>query len=207
MEKEEAGAAKVRRLPAVDSMSPLENDRYGQSESDSDALAAQLSDRFRERLRFFAARRLRDRDVAEDVAQEVLRRTLEALRAGRVENQEALPAFLFQTARHVCMQWGRSEGRKARAFARLPSEEQDPEVDPLAALITEERREKVREAFEELGSGDREVLALSYVESLGADEIATRLKLTPGAVRVRRHRALNRLAEIMGVTNRSHREP
>lgn len=190
----------------------MSNDRYvGQTPSadidtDSDVLAAQLSERFRDRLRFFAARRLRDRDAAEDVAQEVLRRTLEALRAGKVENREALPAFLFQTARNVCMQWGRSEGRKARAFTRLQREEEDPEADPLADLITEERREKVREAFERLGPGDREVLRLSYVETLGAEEIAKQLNLTAGAVRVRRHRALNRLAEIMGVTKRSERE-
>jgi RNA polymerase sigma-70 factor (ECF subfamily) len=185
-------------------MSPIGEDRY--AGDDPDALAAQLSERFRDRIRFFAARRLRDRDAAEDVAQEVLRRTLEALRAGRVENREALPAFLFQTARNVCMQWGRSEGRKARAFTRLHSGEEDPEADPLAGLITEERREKVREAFEQLGPGDREVLRLSYVETLGAEEIATQLKLTTGAVRVRRHRALNRLAEILGVTDRSQRE-
>ena len=188
-------------------MSPLGNDRYGQ-ETETDALAVELSERFRERLRFFAARRLRDRDAAEDVAQEVLRRTLEALRAGKVENREALPAFLFQTARNVCMQWGRTEGRKARAFTPMKGEGTEPETeeDPLADLISEERREKVRTAFEHLGSGDREVLRLSYVESLGAEEIANRLNLTPGAVRVRRHRALNRLAEILGVTDRSHRE-
>ena len=188
-------------------MSPLGSDRYGQ-ETEPDALAAELSDRFRERLRFFAARRLRDRDAAEDVAQEVLRRTLEALRGGRVENREALPAFLFQTARHVCMQWGRSEGRRGRAFSRIESQssEADPKEDPLADLISEERRERVRNAFENLGPGDREVLTLSYVESLGADEIGARLNLTAGAVRVRRHRALNRLAEIMGVTDRSERE-
>jgi RNA polymerase sigma-70 factor (ECF subfamily) len=176
------------------------------AEIDSDALATQLSERFRDRLRFFAARRLRDRDAAEDVAQEVLRRTLEALRAGKVENREALPGFLFQTARNVCMQWGRTEGRKARAFTRLRSDEEDPESDPLAGLITDERRERVREAFAQLAPADREVLLLSYVEVLGAEEIAAQLHLTIGAVRVRRHRALNRLAEILGVTDRSHRE-
>ena len=192
-------------------MSPIGEDRYGPEagpDAGPDALAAQLSARFRERLRFFAARRLRDRDAAEDVAQEVLRRTLEALRAGRVENTEALPAFLFQTARHVCMQWGRSEGRRDKAFSRLQSgtTEADPGEDPLAGLITEERREKVREAFVHLSPGDREILSLSYVEALGAQEIASRLNSTAGAVRVRRHRALHRLAEILGVTDRSDRE-
>ena len=198
------GSADDAKSPAE--IAPESRRPLGTARGDPDALAAELSERFRERLRFFAARRLRDRDAAEDVAQEVLRRTLEALRAGRVENQEALPAFLFQTARHVCMQWGRSEGRRGRAFSRLDRGEEDPQGDPLAELITEERRGKVREALGQLGTGDQEVLRLSYAESLGADEIAGQLNLTAGAVRVRRHRALKRLAEILGVTNRSQRE-
>jgi RNA polymerase sigma-70 factor (ECF subfamily) len=173
--------------------------------TDPGALAEELSRRFRERLRYFAARRLADRQAAEDVAQEVLRRVLEALQAKRVENPAALPAFLFQTARHVCMQWGRSEGRKARAFTRLRSGEEDPGGDPLAGLITQEQREKVREAFEQLGPSDREVLRLSYMETLGAEEIGTQLKLTAGAVRVRRHRAVRKLAELLGVTSVSAR--
>jgi RNA polymerase sigma-70 factor (ECF subfamily) len=214
-------------FPPLTDMSPPGEDRYtgdgspppadnrggaagapGLSSADPDLLASELSERFRDRIRFFAARRLRDRDAAEDVAQEVLRRTLEALRAGRVENRDALPAFLFQTARHVCMQWGRSAGRRDRAFSRIQSEasETDPGEDTLTGLITQERREKVREAFTHLAAGDREVLNLSYVEALGADEIARRLSSTPGAVRVRRHRALHRLAEILGVTDRPDRE-
>ena len=40
---------------------------------------------------------------AEDVAQETLRRVLAALEAGRVANLEALPGFVFQTARHLCL--------------------------------------------------------------------------------------------------------
>jgi RNA polymerase sigma-70 factor (ECF subfamily) len=170
-------------------------------------LAEELTLRYRDRLRYFAARRVRDRSVAEDVAQEVLRRTLEALRSGRVQNRQALPAFLFQTARHVCMQQGRTEGRKSRALARLKDAgEEDPDADPLRDLISEERRRIVRDALERLAPGDREVLVLSYSETLGAEEIGSRLNLTAGAVRVRRHRALQRLAELLGVTNRPDRE-
>src|SRR5438128_418031 len=78
-------------------MSPVPGDRYGNpsppaepaqaaGSSDPDAMAAELSLRFHDRLRFFAARRLRDKNLAEDVAQETLRRALEALRARRVDN-------------------------------------------------------------------------------------------------------------------------
>ena len=173
-----------------------------------DEIAAALVAQFWDRLRFFAIRRLRDAALAEDVAQETLRRTLESLRAGRVEKPESLPSFLFETARHVCMHSTRSAGRQARAFERVAADgEEDGSAasDPLAALITEERRREVRECLGRLEAADRELLALSYEQTLGAEEIGSRLGISAGAVRVRRHRALARLADLMGVTKARHR--
>jgi RNA polymerase sigma-70 factor (ECF subfamily) len=203
-------------------MSPVRDDRYRDGGepaaedawipplgADPDTLAAELSWRFRDRLRFFAARRMADREAAEDVAQEVLRRTLEALRAGRVENLAALPAFLFQTARHVCMHHGRSAARAAKAMERMggrSAEELSEAPDPLTALIDSERRELVNAALRELSDGDREILRLSYSEGLDAATIGARLGLTAGAVRVRRHRAVARLTEVLAVTPRGERE-
>jgi len=173
-----------------------------------DEVAAALVAQFWDRLRFFAIRRLRDAALAEDVAQETLRRTLESLRAGRVEKPESLPSFLFETARHVCMHSTRSSGRQARAFERVAAEgEEDGSAasDPLGALISEERCREVRGCLGRLEAADREVLALSYEQTLGADEIGARLGISAGAVRVRKHRALARLAELMGVTKARQR--
>lgn len=176
--------------------------------SEPDNLAAELAERFWDRLRYFAARRLRDRAQAEDVAQEALKRALEALRAGRVENKAALPAFLFQTARHICLQGWRSAGRESKAFERMGGDSQgEPlaEYDPLAALITEERKAAVREALGRLGDTDRRLLEMSYSEGTETSEIAALLNLSTGAVRVRRHRALARLSELLGVTRPTDR--
>src|SRR5258706_13821656 len=201
-------------------MSPVPGDRYGTpsspaepaptlGSSDPDAMAAELSLRFHDRLRFFAARRLRDRNLAEDVAQETLRRALEALRAGRVENLAALPAFLYETARHICQQRFRTDGRELRAYQRLGEpggEEPSVAGDPLTDLISEERRAAVRRALSQLGEDDQALLKMSYVEGLATEEIARRLNAQPGAIRVRRHRATRRLAEILGVTKEKDRE-
>jgi len=166
-----------------------------------DEIVAQLTDRFWDRLRFSAMRRLRDAALAEDVAQETLRRTLEALRAGRVEKPESLPAFLFETARHVCMHRSRSFGREAKALQKAAGDtEAEADEDALSELITEERCSQVRRCLDRLGDEDRRLLALSYDDALAADEIGRRMGLTAGAVRVRRHRALAKLAAMMRVT-------
>src|SRR6266849_4639438 len=130
--------------------------------SDSaDEIAVELTDRFWKRLCIFAARRLRDRFAAEDVAQETLRRSLEALRERRIENLEALPAFIFQTARNICMHYGRSARREEGALVRFRGGMQSSsgeESDPLIALVDEARREGVRSAIEYMLPDDRGLL-------------------------------------------------
>ena len=136
-------------------------------------------ERFRERLLYFAARRLRNWAEAEDVAQETLRRALEALRSGRVENLRALPGFLFQTAVHICQHRALSAGREARALHRfaLDGQSDKPKLpDVLHSLISSERSEGVRRAIEKLDANERELLALTYVQALPTSEIARRLK-------------------------------
>jgi RNA polymerase sigma-70 factor (ECF subfamily) len=161
----------------------------------------ELAQRFWARVRLFAARQLGDIAAGEDVAQETLRRVFEALRGGRVADYAALPGFIFQTARHVCLRHHRSSGREARALLRLHDGEAGGERstsgDCLTALITEERRRAVREALERLDHGDRDLLRLAFYDLLDAEQIAQRLALTTGAVRVRKHRALRRLAELL----------
>jgi RNA polymerase sigma-70 factor (ECF subfamily) len=179
-------------------MSPADRERYSVTRAapEESALAA----RFRERIRLFAARRVRDAALAEDVAQETLRRVLAALREGRVENLDALPSFVFQTARHICLQHHRSRGREARALAGL---ERDAEgapaaADALAALVGEEQRLAVRRALDALDEPDRTLLGMLYYEQVETAEAAGRLGITPGALRVRKHRALLRLSRELG---------
>ncbi len=156
---------------------------------------------FRDRLRLFAARRLRDWGAAEDVAQEAISRALEAMQGGRIEKPEALPAFLFQTALHVCLRRIRSAGRERKALQKFgASGAGDGGEGPLSALLSAERRASVIKALERLESDDRQLLEMTFRDDLDSEDIGRRLGVTPGAVRVRRHRALKRLASALGVT-------
>ena len=167
----------------------------------ADALAVELTDRFWKRLCVFAARRLRDRSTAEDVAQETLRRVLEALRQKKIENLEALPAFIFQTARNVCLHRGRSARREESALLKFRAGMDmvtGDEEDPLIGLIDEVRRQQVQGALRALPDDDRELLRMLYVDGLKCVDIARRLGVDSGTLRVRKHRVLRRLAEILG---------
>ncbi len=167
----------------------------------AEALAAELTERFWKRLCVFAARRLRDRSAAEDVAQETLRRVLEALREEKIDNLEALPGFVFQTARNICLHHGRSARREESALLKFRAGLQTTsgdEEDPLVGLIDGARREQVQEALRRLQDDDRELLRMLYVDGLKSVEIARRLGVDVGTLRVRKHRALRRLAEILG---------
>jgi RNA polymerase sigma-70 factor (ECF subfamily) len=160
----------------------------------------ELAIRFTSRLRLFAARRLGDAIAAEDVAQEALRRVVEAIRANRIENQDALPGFVFQTARNICLHHVRSTAREKSAFARLERESTDATgaADALTSLISAERAQTVKRAIERMDRDDQHLLAMIYYDELGTDEVASRLGITVAAVRVRKHRVLRRLAAELG---------
>lgn len=163
-----------------------------------------LAARFWDRIRMFAARRLRDPAAAQDVAQETLRRVIDALRAGRIDKLDALPAFVFQTARHICLQSDRSSIRESRALSRLAEPERATEADALVALISEERRAMVHRALDDLPRDDRVLLRDIYYERVDPALLAQRLGVSAGALRVRKHRALLRLSELLGKHDQKH---
>ena len=173
---------------------------------DSDVEGAQL-ELYRARIRVFAARRLHDWTAAEDVAQETLTRGLEALRSGQIRNREALGGYLFQTALRVCLHRGRSASRERKALLRFGSTASESSGEtPLGGLISAEERTRVVEALRALSEDDRQLLELTFRDELDSTEIGRRLGATSGAICVRRHRALRRLAKILGVRKGTDRD-
>lgn len=156
-----------------------------------------LEERFLSRLRWFAVRWIGDAQAGEDAAQEALRRVLQALAEGRVKQPQALPAFVYQTARNVCSHQHRTAGRERRALARYGSEPLlgEPHPDPLSELVSGERQAEVRNALAAMEDADRKLLVALYVHERDPRQLAAELQLTEGALRVRKHRALRRLSE------------
>lgn len=165
-------AALARRLLA----SPT-----GDSEAEQE-----LCRRFAPRIRLYGLRHLRDEDEADDLVQEVLLRVLEALRGRRLDDPSYIAGFVLGTCRYVVRNARRAVARRQRLLAEhapdllnwwRPSE---PEGD----------LHRVSECLAMLPQREREILFLTFHEEQHAEAIAGRLGLSPGHVRVIRHRAL-----------------
>ncbi len=68
----------------------------------------------------------------------------------------------------------------------------------LTDLIDEERRRVVRLALQSLGLDDRELLEQIYARDADPEQLAAHLGISSGALRVRKHRALQRLSAALG---------
>ena len=137
-----------------------------------------------------------DRGAAEDVVSETFVRLL--TRAPRIETRTAL-AYLLAVARNTYLN-GR---RRRRREVPLPESLAAPEDDPDGRLDDRHRLESALAALGELPEGERAALLLRVDHGLGYEEIAAALGTTPGAARVRVHRARLRLAERLETQGRT----
>ncbi len=135
-------------------------------------------------------------EAAEDLAQETL---IEAWRHEHsLRDPERRSAWLSGIARNVCKRWQRRQGRVPLGAA-LPSDgsQVDTEGDIEADLEQSELAMLLDRALALLPSGTRDVLVARFVEELPHAEIAERLGLSEGAVKVRAHRGKNALRRLL----------
>lgn len=152
---------------------------------------AELVQVFRRPLASLLRWRTRDPELAEELAHDALLAVIQAVRAGRLRENESLAAYLNGTARNLLANRRR---RQAASPREVPVEESaliqappDPEILDRARLA--------RRALASLEGLDRRIVELTLREELGSEEIGRRVGLSPDAVRMRRSRALRRLAD------------
>ena len=140
-------------------------------------------------------RRTGDRERAEDLAQEVFLKALEA------PPQEAKP-WLFAVALNLARDEGRRNVRQARHLELLKGESADAAAPaPDADIEQHEQRMLVHSALDQLAEQDRAAL-LMKAEGLNYDEIAAALGLAKGSIGTTLARARRRLVEAYRDTER-----
>jgi RNA polymerase sigma-70 factor (ECF subfamily) len=135
-------------------------------------------------------------DAAEDLVQETL---LEAWRhEQRLRDPERRRAWLTGIARNVCKRWHRSRERVRDRLdtlteADLPADDGDIEVQ----LEQDELAQLLDRALGLLPPDTRTILIARFIEELPHAEIAQRLRLTEGTVKVKVHRGKLALRKLL----------
>jgi RNA polymerase sigma-70 factor (ECF subfamily) len=128
---------------------------------------------------------------AEDLAQEVFLKVHQKL--GSFRGEAKLTTWVFQIATHAALDRLKSASHRA-AKAEVPHLLQDDEAyfipSPQALRpLKDEMCRCIRSLVDELPVDFRTIIYLSELQELGIAEIADILEITPGAAKIRLHRA------------------
>ena len=174
-----------------------------------DALVT-LYDRYAPGIHASALRLTGDRQIAEEIVQEVFLTLWN--RAERFDpDVGSLAAWLGTIARNRAVDRLRAAGRRPKLVALGGADDQEPAAealdraaaghadpvflasDPVAALDATEARIAINGVLATMPEAERTVILLAYRDDLTQSEIATRLALPLGTVKTRTRRALARL--------------
>ena len=141
------------------------------------------------RLRGWLQRETGNREVATDLAAETFAQALVSMRRFRGGDETA---WLYGIARNLFFQYRRrarvEDAARRRVGMSLRDWSEYDEVDERASVPN-----GLAAALGALPPDEREAIELRVVDELEYDDIAARLTITPGAVRMRVHRALRKL--------------
>jgi RNA polymerase sigma-70 factor (ECF subfamily) len=155
---------------------------------------AVLVRRYRDRYARYAARMLSSRDAAEDAVQDALVRAFDHL--ARCRDPDKFAGWLFLILRNRCFaerRRGKREGRPldgADPMFVAPDRSDGPvEQDELGSALAG--------ALERLTAEQREVFVLKHLEGRPYEDIAQLTGATVASLKMRMHRAYDRLRELL----------
>lgn len=144
-----------------------------------------------DRLFAYTVSRVRNRDEAMDIVQEIF-----------IDIWKALPRFTYQTDGHVygfVFLVAKRKLAKHYANRKITVPLEDVDLSDMYEFDTDSLSDAqtITKAMEHLSERDREVLTLRYWSGLSFQEIADMLEEKETTVKVRHHRALEKMSTII----------
>ncbi|MEL7119644.1 MAG: RNA polymerase sigma-70 factor [Bacteroidota bacterium] len=154
-----------------------------------DKIFRQIYDEYHHKVYFFAYKRLKDKQIAEDLVQSVFLKIWEhqtALKQGKINE-----AFLLATARNLLIDMHRKKVFDTVSLT-IQSDAQDMSEEEND-ISTEDKMKYVQSAIEELPERRRRIFLLSRQQGLTYKEIAEEMSISPKTVENQISRALKSL--------------
>lgn len=159
----------------------------------AEGLETRLEELWPRLYRFFYAR-VQNREEAEELTQDTIQRACRHLEADNLADEKLEP-YLFTAARNRLTDLWRKRGRQPATLSmqELQSQGWDLADKPREA----EDKMIVQEALNRLSPDYRRVLTWRIIEGRPVEEVAGKMKRTPGAIRSLQLRALRALKAIL----------
>lgn len=132
-------------------------------------------------------------EEAQDVAQETFLKAWRSLSGFSIYDGGSIQAFLFRIARNTIIDLS----RKKKEFPLDLALEVESDDDFEAEVDKKGDIKMIQEALSKLNEEDKQIVVLKYFEEMSGAEIAKVMNVNEGALRVRLHRILKKLKEII----------
>ena len=157
--------------------------------------AARVFEEFHESLLAFIARRVRDRDTAEDILQDVMLRIHR--HAGELQHSSAIGAWVYQIARNAITDHYRRAARREQPAGIEVGGDEAVELEPDENAARSEVAACLRPFLDELPAHHREALTLTELGELSQADAARRLGVSPSGMKSRVQRGRAQLREML----------
>ncbi|MBU9723780.1 MULTISPECIES: RNA polymerase sigma factor SigX [Bacillaceae] len=141
---------------------------------------------------------VRNREVAEELVQEVYIKVLQSFQS--FEGKSSEKTWLYSVAKHVGIDWIRSQSRKKRKMdgAQYEWSEKEFEVKdhaplPEEILLQKDEMQQVYRMLALCSESQQQVIILRYIQSFSIAETAEILGWTESKVKTTQHRAIKTL--------------
>jgi RNA polymerase sigma factor (sigma-70 family) len=154
--------------------------------------AAVLFDRYHKRIFNFLARMTMDRDMAEDLSQNVFLRMIK-YRGSYREGNKFMP-WIYQLARNIFSDHYQASKNKYAGFLDV-EKMGNTMADSEESKMQDDREELLQRSMARLDEEQRELLVLTRFQHLKYEEVATMLDTTVANIKIKVHRAIGKLRE------------
>jgi len=154
--------------------------------------ASVLFERYHKRIFNFLARMALDRDLAEDLTQNVFLRLIKYRSSYREGNR--FQSWIYQVARNVFSDHYQAQKNRREGFIDI-EKMSDRMGDPEEAAEQDEQERILHRSMAMLSDEQRELLVLTRFQKMKYEEVAVIMETSVSNIKVKVHRAIARLRE------------
>ncbi|WP_242205660.1 RNA polymerase sigma factor [Aestuariivivens insulae] len=156
-----------------------------------------LVDRYKDLVFTLTLRMLKNREEAEEVAQDTFIKVFKSL--GKFKGDSKFSTWIYRIAYNTCLDRLKKNKKFMNHVAINEFTEQEVKTidTALQSLEQQEKEQAIKDCIALLPGDDSFLLSLYYYEALSLEEIAKTMGLTPNNVKVKLFRSRKKLATIL----------